>query len=640
MTGTFSSLDTRFFTQKIQSPFVFDTYDTDDDPDGEYANPEDVSIIALKGSDGFAVGINHGTGYSVAVINPVAQALNRQGLVTREGSNELNLDLRAMVATDTGYAVVHYSDDSDTTLPSHRLRFASGDTTAITNEGVIFQDITGFLSTAYGASFIRLNDGRFAATWVDDASGSKQVKFALADSALSIIGKAVTLGVTADPASSHPNVVQAADGKLIVSWGATAFDFITSTNTIDMFRQIIDPLTYNGDGTSETWLGGTLNDTLTGNGGNDTLDGGNGSDTAKFAGAWTDYLIGIAAGTVTVADRVAARDGTDTIRNVEFFNFGGTIVAAASLLNVVPSGTDDENSVVEGTSANPGTPTASGNALANDTDPNVAVGDTKAVTGIRLGTEIAGGTFSAAGTTIVGIYGALTLQADGSYVYQLDNADPDTDALKAGQSGTDTFTYRVADAAGLVDTAQITVTVAGASGNTIIGTSGNDKINLKKGVAGKTATNEDDTINGKGGNDKLDAAGGDDIVKGGKGHDTITGGLGLDTLRGNDGRDVFVFKTAPGVLNMDTIADFKHGTDHLQLSKSVFPKIGRTLDADEFFAKKGAVKAHDRDDRIIYDTKSGKLFFDEDGKKSGHDAVLFATLSNKPALDADDFVIV
>ncbi|HYD06803.1 MAG TPA: calcium-binding protein, partial [Reyranella sp.] len=91
--------------------------------------------------------------------------------------------------------------------------------------------------------------------------------------------------------------------------------------------------------------------------------------------------------------------------------------------------------------------------------------------------------------------------------------------------------------------------------------------------------------------------------------------------------------------NVDTISDFKHDTDVIQLENSVFKTIGPTLEAGEFFAKRGATKAHDADDRIVYDKSTGKLYYDDDGK-GGHAAVHFATLSNKPTLDHGDFAIV
>ena len=58
----------------------------------------------------------------------------------------------------------------------------------------------------------------------------------------------------------------------------------------------------------------------------------------------------------------------------------------------------------------------------------------------------AGGTVGAAKA---GTYGSLTLNADGSYSYVANNAN----ALAAGQTATDTFTYTVRDAAGATSTA-------------------------------------------------------------------------------------------------------------------------------------------------------------------------------------------
>jgi Ca2+-binding RTX toxin-like protein len=134
----------------------------------------------------------------------------------------------------------------------------------------------------------------------------------------------------------------------------------------------------------------------------------------------------------------------------------------------------------------------------------------------------------------------------------------------------------------------------------------------------------------------------DDKIVAREGHERLDGGLGNDKLQGKAGADEFVFSSKLGATNVDTIKDFKPGQgDTIALDHDIFRKIGPALEDTEFFAKKGAVKAHDRDDRIIYDTKTGKLYYDDDGnKKHGHDAVLFATLDHKPALDAGDFVIV
>ena len=59
-----------------------------------------------------------------------------------------------------------------------------------------------------------------------------------------------------------------------------------------------------------------------------------------------------------------------------------------------------------------------------------------------------------------------------------------------------------------------------------------------------------------------------------------------------------------------------------------------------FYAKAGATKAHDADDRLIYNKTTGNLYVDIDGK-GGADAVLFAKLANHPSdFTHQDFLIV
>ena len=65
---------------------------------------------------------------------------------------------------------------------------------------------------------------------------------------------------------------------------------------------------------------------LEGGGGNDVLDGGEGSDTAAFSGPAADYEVAAAEDGVTVSDSQADRDGTDTLRGVEFLQFSDATV--------------------------------------------------------------------------------------------------------------------------------------------------------------------------------------------------------------------------------------------------------------------------------------------------------------------------
>ena len=86
--------------------------------------------------------------------------------------------------------------------------------------------------------------------------------------------------------------------------------------------------------------GGGGNDTLTGASGNDMLDGGSGADTAVFTGPRTDYAIFTATtGQTIIADANSARDGMDTLQNIENLRFGSDALSLADAL-VEPADAD------------------------------------------------------------------------------------------------------------------------------------------------------------------------------------------------------------------------------------------------------------------------------------------------------------
>ncbi len=107
-----------------------------------------------------------------------------------------------------------------------------------------------------------------------------------------------------------------------------------------------------------------------------------------------------------------------------------------------------------------------GNVLTNDTD--VDTGDTKTVSAIHAGsaTGTAGDSAVAAGTATskAGTYGSLSINADGSYTYTVDNTNTTVQALLPTSTAlTDTFTYTVKDAAGATHQATLTVSITGAN---------------------------------------------------------------------------------------------------------------------------------------------------------------------------------
>jgi len=75
----------------------------------------------------------------------------------------------------------------------------------------------------------------------------------------------------------------------------------------------------------------------------------------------------------------------------------------------------------------------------------------------------AGTTFTTTAQTIAGTYGSLTIAADGSYAYTLNDADPDTNALNTGDTRTESFTYAVSDGQGGTVNQTIYFTIQGAT---------------------------------------------------------------------------------------------------------------------------------------------------------------------------------
>ncbi len=125
------------------------------------------------------------------------------------------------------------------------------------------------------------------------------------------------------------------------------------------------------------------------------------------------------------------------------------------------------------------------------------------------------------------------------------------------------------------------------------------------------------TITGNESNNILIGGAGNDTLSGGGGNDRIHGQEGRDVLTGGAGRDIFVFDKKPIAANVDNITDFNVRDDSIYLENTFF-KVGNKgslnrpakMDASKFY--KGSA-AHDADDRIIYDSKKGILWYDDDG---------------------------
>lgn len=143
------------------------------------------------------------------------------------------------------------------------------------------------------------------------------------------------------------------------------------------------------------------------------------------------------------------------------------------------------------------------------------------------------------------------------------------------------------------------------------------------------------------GNDTLTGYVGADNLNGGDGNDWLVGMGGNDTLTGGAGADTFLFQTTPDASTYATITDFASGTDHIALQRSVFGGLGAagTLEAAAFWSGAGATMAHDADDRLIYNSTTGDLYYDPDGTGSAT-AILIANIANlAQPLSSADFLI-
>ncbi|HTV67804.1 MAG TPA: M10 family metallopeptidase [Rhizobiaceae bacterium] len=160
-------------------------------------------------------------------------------------------------------------------------------------------------------------------------------------------------------------------------------------------------------------------------------------------------------------------------------------------------------------------------------------------------------------------------------------------------------------------------------------------------IEGAQGGSGNDLLRGNSLANSLLGLGGRDTLAGGAGNDVLRGGMGNDKLLGGTGKDYFVFETVLNAsTNVDTITDFKVADDTIRLQNSVFTKLSglNMLSAAQFWKSLSGL-AHDPSDRIIYETDTGKLFYDSNGSATGG-AVQIAQLAKSLLLTNADFYII
>ncbi|QQK64438.1 tandem-95 repeat protein [Cobetia sp. cqz5-12] len=177
-----------------------------------------------------------------------------------------------------------------------------------------------------------------------------------------------------------------------------------------------------------------------------------------------DPQTGVISGTLSSDASQGGTDGVHTVVLTADDGNGGVITTSFTwtVANVVPVAEDNSDSLDEGV-ADTSVSQAQGNVI-NDAGTDSDGGndnDDIVVSGVGFGENVATG--SAADTEVSGTYGAVVIEADGSYTYTLDNSNAAVQALDIGDSLVETFTYEISDGQGGVATALLTLTINGTN---------------------------------------------------------------------------------------------------------------------------------------------------------------------------------
>ena len=198
--------------------------------------------------------------------------------------------------------------------------------------------------------------------------------------------------------------------------------------------------------------------------------------------------------------------------------------------------------------------------------------------------------------------------------------------------------------------------IGGAGGDVLNGGAGDDLASYATATAGVIAnllvpaTNTGDAagdtyvsiewLTGSSHNDQLYGNNLANRLAGGAGNDVLRGLLGNDLIWGQAGSDIFLFNTAlNAATNVDRIIDYAVVDDTIYLENAIFTALGAGALAAAAFAANATGLAGDASDRVIYETDTGKLFYDANGI-GGIAGVHFATLTAGLALTAADFLVI
>ena len=299
-----------------------------------------------------------------------------------------------------------------------------------------------------------------------------------------------------------------------------------------------------------------------------------------------------------------ALTSTQSITDTFIVESDSAVAEGSTTVSIVITGKKDAPVGVANTNAveEDATITSTVSVLVNDTDVDTGQQATLSVSFAKKtgGVDTA---ITTGGTAVTGVYGTLTIKANGTYTYKADL--PASDLLATAATANDVFVYTVKDSDGETHTANLTITVTGKEdGSAVEATAGDDLI---------TATANDETIDGLAGDDVIDGGDGSDTLSGGAGNDEIDGQGDNDTIKGGDGADTLVGgagnDNVDGEAGADTITD-SAGTNTLKGGAGADIITGGTgvdtieggADNDKIDGGAGndSIKGEAGDDLIIY----------------------------------------
>jgi Ca2+-binding RTX toxin-like protein len=399
-----------------------------------------------------------------------------------------------------------------------------------------------------------------------------------------------------------------------------------------------------GDDDAETIVGSSVRDEIFSGGGDDTLTGGaggdylnglSGEDTASYASAHAGVIASLANSAINTGD--AAGDTYSWIEHLTGSDFDDAL-----------TGNNVSNSIDGGAGIDIMSGMGGDDAYrvnhADDIIQEIAGGGLDIVltsTSYELKTGVYVEqlwTTSPPGTGAINLTGnefANTLL--GNWGSNVLNGGAGIDTIY-GHNGDDTLLGGAgADVLNGGADSDVASYLASASG--VIASLANPTINTGD-AAGDTYTSIEN-LTGSSYDDALNANDAANIIDGGDGADTIKSYQGSDTLTGGSGNDNFVFNTTlDAVTNVDTITDFNVAADTVQVDNAIFTALTATGTLAVSAFKDIAAAPKDADDRIIYNSGTGNLYYDADGSGAAFGNVKFAALTGAPAVTAADFVVI